>query len=96
MLVHATELHPEKFAEHLTAIDEAWDNQVDAPTRNETNRRVMLTLPQMNFALAHVLGSALQTALLNSSLVVIVGWGLSQDMVRFSGAEDKPIEANIP
>ena len=53
----------EKFAEHLTAIDEAWDNS-------------------MNFALAHVLGSTLQTALLNSSLVVIVGWGLGQDMVR--------------
>ncbi|MCJ1395953.1 hypothetical protein MMC18_008839, partial [Xylographa bjoerkii] len=51
----------EKFAEHLTAIDEAWDNS-------------------MNFALAHVLGSSLQTALLNSSLVVIVGWGLGIDM----------------
>jgi hypothetical protein len=50
--------------------------------------------PQMNFALAHVLGSTLQTALLNSSLVVIVGWGLSQDMVRFSGAEAKYILAN--
>jgi len=51
----------EKFAEHLTAVDEAWDNQ-------------------MNFALAHVLGSTLQTALLNSSLVVIVGWGIGQNM----------------
>ena len=51
----------EKFAEHLTAIDEAWDNQ-------------------MNFALAHILGSSLQTALLNSSLVVIVGWGLNENM----------------
>ena len=34
----------------------------------------------MNFALAHVLGSTLQTALLNSSIVVIVGWGLGQNM----------------
>ncbi|MCJ1258229.1 hypothetical protein MMC24_006060 [Lignoscripta atroalba] len=51
----------EKFAEHLTAIDEAWDNQ-------------------MNFALAHLLGSTVQTALLNSSLVVIVGWGLNKNM----------------
>ena len=51
----------EKLAEHLTAIDEAWDNQ-------------------MNFALAHVLGATIQTALLNSSLVVIVAWGLKKDM----------------
>ena len=51
----------EKFAEHLTAIDEAYDNQ-------------------MNFALAHVLGSTVQTALLNAPLVVIVGWGIGKDM----------------
>ncbi|MCJ1485935.1 hypothetical protein MMC06_006110, partial [Schaereria dolodes] len=51
----------EKLAEHLTAIDEAWDNQ-------------------MNFALAHVLGATVQTALLNSSLVVIVAWGLGKNM----------------
>jgi len=51
----------EKIAEHLTAIDEAWDNQ-------------------MNFALAHVLGATLQTALLNGPLVVIVGWGLNKPM----------------
>jgi Ca2+:H+ antiporter len=47
----------EKAAEHLTAVDEAWDNQ-------------------MNFALAHVLGASIQTALLNTPLVVIVGWCL--------------------
>ncbi|OCK83039.1 hypothetical protein K432DRAFT_323055 [Lepidopterella palustris CBS 459.81] len=51
----------EKAAEHLTAVDEAWDNQ-------------------MNFALAHVLGASIQTALLNTPLVVIVGWGLKYDM----------------
>lgn len=51
----------EKVAEHLTAVDEAWDNQ-------------------MNFALAHVLGATIQTALFNSSLVVIVGWGLDKAM----------------
>ena len=51
----------EKVAEHLTAVDEAWDNQ-------------------MNFALAHVLGATIQTALFNSSLVVIVGWGLNKHM----------------
>ncbi|KAF7560774.1 hypothetical protein G7046_g3372 [Stylonectria norvegica] len=51
----------EKFAEHLTAIDEAYDNQ-------------------MNFALAHVLGATLQTALFNAPLVVIVGWGLGKGM----------------
>ncbi|KAF2705505.1 hypothetical protein K504DRAFT_471534 [Pleomassaria siparia CBS 279.74] len=51
----------EKFAEHLTAIDEAWDNQ-------------------MNFALAHVLGASIQTAFLNTPLVVLVGWGLNIGM----------------
>lgn len=51
----------EKAAEHITAVDEAWDNQ-------------------MNFALSHVLGAALQTALFNGPLVVIVGWGLDKDM----------------
>ncbi|CAM1511129.1 Fc.00g086420.m01.CDS01 [Cosmosporella sp. VM-42] len=51
----------EKFAEHLTAIDEAWDDQ-------------------MNFALSHVLGATLQTALFNGPLAVIVGWGLKKNM----------------
>ncbi|CAK7227193.1 hypothetical protein SBRCBS47491_006486 [Sporothrix bragantina] len=51
----------EKAAEHLTAINEAWDNQ-------------------MNFALAHVLGSTLQTAMFNGPLAVIVGWGLHRPM----------------
>lgn len=51
----------EKAAEHLTAVDEAWDNQ-------------------MNFALSHILGSCVQTALLNTPLVVIVGWGLQRPM----------------
>lgn len=51
----------EKAAEHLTAMDEAYDNQ-------------------MNFALAHVLGSSIQTALLNTPLVVLVGWGLNKGM----------------
>jgi Ca2+:H+ antiporter len=47
----------EKAAEHITAVDEAWDDQ-------------------MNFALAHVLGASIQTALFNTPLVVIVAWGL--------------------
>lgn len=51
----------EKAAEHLTAVDEAYDNQ-------------------MNLALSHVLGASVQTALLNTPLVVIVGWGLNIDM----------------
>ncbi|KAH7121274.1 Sodium/calcium exchanger protein-domain-containing protein [Dendryphion nanum] len=51
----------EKAAEHLTAVDEAWDNQ-------------------MNFALAHVLGASIQTALLNTPLVVLVGWGINVHM----------------
>ncbi len=53
----------EKAAEHLTAVDEAWDNQ-------------------MNFAVAHILGATIQTALFNSALVVIVGWGLKKNMVK--------------
>lgn len=51
----------EKAAEHLTAVDEAYDNQ-------------------MNFALSHVLGATLQTALFNAPLVVMVGWGLGKPM----------------
>lgn len=51
----------EKAAEHLTAIDEAWDNQ-------------------MNFALSHVLGATLQTALFNGPLVVIIGWIMNKPM----------------
>ncbi|KAJ4291732.1 hypothetical protein N0V90_009627 [Kalmusia sp. IMI 367209] len=51
----------EKAAEHLLAIDEAWDGQ-------------------MNLALAHVLGASIQTALLNTPLVVIVGWCINVNM----------------
>ncbi|KAF2666092.1 putative vacuolar cation/proton exchanger 2 [Microthyrium microscopicum] len=51
----------EKAAEHITAVDEAWDNQ-------------------MNFALSHVLGASIQTALFNAPLVVFVGWGLHINM----------------
>lgn len=46
----------EKVAEHLTAVDEAWDNTP-------------------NLFLSHILGSTLQTALLNAPLVVLVSWG---------------------
>ena len=48
----------EKAAEHITAIDEAWDNQA-------------------NFALTHVLGASVQTALLNTPIAVFVGWGMT-------------------
>lgn len=51
----------EKAAEHLTAVDEAWDDQI-------------------NLALAHVLGATIQTALFNTPLAVIVGWGLDINM----------------
>lgn len=34
----------------------------------------------MNFALAHVLGASIQTALFNTPLVVFVGWGLGHRM----------------
>lgn len=49
------------YAEHILAIDEAWDGQ-------------------MNMALAHVLGASIQTALLNTPLVILVGWGLHVGM----------------
>ncbi|KAM3084068.1 hypothetical protein ACMFMG_001824 [Clarireedia jacksonii] len=51
----------EKAAEHLSAIDEAWDNQ-------------------MNFALSHVLGATIQTALFNGPLVVLIAWGLGKKL----------------
>ncbi|KAF3289463.1 hypothetical protein TWF970_003241 [Orbilia oligospora] len=53
----------EKAAEHLTALDEAWDRQMD-------------------LALSHCLGATVQTALLVSPIVVIVGWakGLNMDL----------------
>ncbi|AEO55443.1 hypothetical protein MYCTH_38365 [Thermothelomyces thermophilus ATCC 42464] len=51
----------EKAAEHLTAVNEAYANQ-------------------MNFALSHVLGATLQTALFNAPLIVIVGWALDKPM----------------
>lgn len=35
---------------------------------------------RMNFALSHVLGATLQTALFNGPLAVIVGWGLGKPM----------------
>lgn len=35
---------------------------------------------QMNFALSHVLGATLQTALFNAPFVVMVGWGLGKPM----------------
>lgn len=34
----------------------------------------------MNLALAHVLGASIQTALFNTPLVIIVGWGLNIGM----------------
>ena len=70
----------EKAAEHLTGIvsscpfyhemrQQTWDLAVDEAWDN-----------QMNFALAHCMGATIQTALFNSSLVVIVGWGLHKPM----------------
>ncbi|WPG99889.1 Hypothetical protein R9X50_00270900 [Acrodontium crateriforme] len=65
----------EKAAEHLTAIDEAYDNQ-------------------MNFALSHVLGASIQTALLNTPLVVLVSWGINTPDVSISGHEG-PLALNF-
>lgn len=49
----------EKAAEHITAVDEMYDNQP-------------------NYALSHVLGSSIQTALLNTPIIVILGWILGK------------------
>lgn len=35
---------------------------------------------QMNYAIAQVLGSSIQTALLNTPLVILVGWALGKEM----------------
>jgi Ca2+:H+ antiporter len=68
----------EKAAEHITAIDEAWDDQ-------------------MNFALSHILGASIQTALLNTPLAVIVGWGLVRylrvHMERINSSANKVAES---
>lgn len=51
----------EKFTEHLTAIDEAWDDT-------------------MNLAMSHILGSTVQTAIFNTTLVVLAGWALDKQI----------------
>jgi Ca2+:H+ antiporter len=64
----------EKAAEHLTAIDEAWDDQM---VSQDTFRIMAITnVTLQNFALFHCLGPSIQTALLNAPLVVMVGWGM--------------------
>jgi Ca2+:H+ antiporter len=55
----------EKASEHITAIDEAYDNQ-------------------MNFALSHVLGASIQTALLNTPIVVLLAWTLGKDAMSLN------------
>lgn len=55
----------EKASEHITAVDEAYDNQ-------------------MNFALSHVLGASIQTALLNTPIVVLLGWTLGKDQMSLN------------
>lgn len=71
----------EKAAEHLTAIDEAYDNQIVSYLMQFRRYplAVLLTWDQ-NFALYHCLGPSIQTALFNAPLVVIVGWGLGKPM----------------
>ncbi|KAF3226092.1 hypothetical protein TWF106_001308 [Orbilia oligospora] len=51
----------EKTSEHLTALNQAWDNQID-------------------LAIYHCLGSTIQTALLVTPLIVMVGWAMNLDM----------------
>jgi len=35
---------------------------------------------QMNYAIAQVLGSSIQTALLNTPLIILIGWALGKEM----------------
>lgn len=70
----------EKAAEHLTG-------KISSTPCHHTSCQQFCYLAideawdnQMNFALAHCMGATIQTALFNSSLVVIVGWGLNKPM----------------
>lgn len=65
----------EKAAEHLTAVDEAWDGQM--VSRNSSFSSIQ-KLRLQNFALFHCIGPSIQTALFNGPLVVIVGWILGK------------------
>jgi Ca2+:H+ antiporter len=66
----------EKAAEHLTAIDEAWDGQIVSSLQG-----VMGFADQcQNFALFHCIGPSIQTALFNAPLVVIIGWIMGKNM----------------
>jgi Ca2+:H+ antiporter len=67
----------EKAAEHLTAVDEAWDGQI---VRWITTLSPCLANIPQNFALFHCIGPSIQTALFNAPLVVVVGWALGKDM----------------
>lgn len=75
----------EKAAEHLMAIDEAWDSKSSNPSVHLpevfTDANIS-SIEQMDLALSHCLGATVQTALLVSPLVVIVGWiaGLNMDL----------------
>jgi Ca2+:H+ antiporter len=68
----------EKAAEHLTAIDEAWDGQIVC---FPWFLCFLYTLTCFqNFALFHCIGPSIQTALFNAPLVVLVGWAMGKDM----------------
>jgi hypothetical protein len=66
----------EKAAEHLTAIDEAWDGQIVC----FTEPLQALLISAQNFALFHCIGPSIQTALFNAPLVVIISWIMGKDM----------------
>lgn len=75
----------EKAAEHLTAIDEAWDGQIVRKTKSPPPHPINDPLKpnpfqSQNFALFHCIGPSIQTALFNGPLVVIVAWITGKDM----------------
>jgi Ca2+:H+ antiporter len=70
----------EKAAEHLTAIDEAWDGQIVCYFLISIVIPESLLINTQNFALFHCIGPSIQTALFNAPLVVIVGWFMGKDM----------------
>jgi Ca2+:H+ antiporter len=67
----------EKFAEHLTAVDEAWDGQIVGFIF--WNNRDLANNTQ-NFALFHCIGPSIQTALFNAPFVVIIAWILGKPL----------------
>ena len=69
----------EKAAEHLIAIDDAWDGMLNSFQMLLLNH-LLTNTDAMDIALSHCLGATIQTALLVAPIVVIAGWGKGLEM----------------